>query len=224
MRRPEPVARAGRVGYVLKMYPRFSETFVVTELIQMQRLGIDLEVFSLRPPTDGRFHASLAELRAPVTYLRLLIAARRRAVGAAAAGRRTVRRSGSTAPRPAELRRTRRRPSPGAGPAGARCAGITHLHAHFARSLRTWPGWRPGSPESPTASRRTRRTSSTPTSTPRRCAGSSATRSDVITVSDFNLSFLRSHFGADALARPSHLQRLGSARLPVGATPPTGRP
>ena len=33
MRRPEPVARAGRVGYVLKMYPRFSETFVVTELL-----------------------------------------------------------------------------------------------------------------------------------------------------------------------------------------------
>ena len=46
------------------MYPRFSETFVVTELLAMERLGVDLEVFSLRPPTDGRFHASLAELRA----------------------------------------------------------------------------------------------------------------------------------------------------------------
>jgi glycosyltransferase involved in cell wall biosynthesis len=59
-----------RVGYVLKMYPRFSETFVVTELVSMQSLGLDLEVFSLRLPVDGRFHASLAELRAPVTYLR----------------------------------------------------------------------------------------------------------------------------------------------------------
>jgi glycosyltransferase involved in cell wall biosynthesis len=52
------------------MYPRFSETFVVTELVSMQDLGLDLEVFSLRHPVDGRFHASLAKLRAPVTYLR----------------------------------------------------------------------------------------------------------------------------------------------------------
>ncbi len=65
-------ASPGKVGYVLKMYPRFSETFIVTELVQMQRLGVDLEVFSLRPPADGRFHASLAELRAPVTYLQHL--------------------------------------------------------------------------------------------------------------------------------------------------------
>lgn len=59
-----------RVGYVLKMYPRFSETFIVTELLAMQANGIDLEVFSLRPPVDGRFHGSLAHLRAPVTYVR----------------------------------------------------------------------------------------------------------------------------------------------------------
>jgi len=60
---------ATRVGYVLKMYPRFSETFVVTEILALERHGADLDIFSLRPPADGRFHASLSEVRASVSYL-----------------------------------------------------------------------------------------------------------------------------------------------------------
>ncbi len=59
-----------RVGYVVKMYPRFSETFIVTELLAMQGIGVGCEVFSLRPPVDPRFHASLADVSAPVTYLK----------------------------------------------------------------------------------------------------------------------------------------------------------
>jgi colanic acid/amylovoran biosynthesis glycosyltransferase len=58
-----------RVGYVLKMYPRFSETFVVSEILAREAAGHDIRVFSLRPPADGRFHAALADVRAPVTYL-----------------------------------------------------------------------------------------------------------------------------------------------------------
>ncbi|WP_310529585.1 glycosyltransferase family 4 protein [Nocardioides sp.] len=61
--------RAPRIGYVLKMYPRFSETFVVTEVLAMEHHGADLDIFSLRPPADGRFHESLSRVRAPVTYL-----------------------------------------------------------------------------------------------------------------------------------------------------------
>ncbi|MDR0959209.1 MAG: glycosyltransferase family 4 protein [Propionibacteriaceae bacterium] len=59
----------GRIGYVLKMYPRFSETFILTELLSHQAAGLDIEVFSLRYPIDGRFHAELAEMGYPVTYL-----------------------------------------------------------------------------------------------------------------------------------------------------------
>ena len=58
-----------RVGYVLKMYPRFSETFIVTELLSMEEQGVDIEIFSLRSPVDGRFHESLARVKAPVCYL-----------------------------------------------------------------------------------------------------------------------------------------------------------
>jgi glycosyltransferase involved in cell wall biosynthesis len=59
-----------RIGYVAKMYPRFSETFVVNEIRGREAQGEQLEIFSLRLPADGRFHESLAGVRAPVTYLR----------------------------------------------------------------------------------------------------------------------------------------------------------
>lgn len=65
----DPGSSGPRVGYVLKMYPRFSETFVVTEILALEREGADLDVFSLRPPADGRFHESLAQVRAPVSYV-----------------------------------------------------------------------------------------------------------------------------------------------------------
>ena len=58
-----------RVGYVLKVYPRFSETFILNEILAHERAGVSLEIFSLRPAVDGRFHDSLARVRASVTYV-----------------------------------------------------------------------------------------------------------------------------------------------------------
>jgi len=57
------------VGYVLKMYPRFSETFILNEILELERQGVDVHIYSLRKPDDGRFHANLARVRAPVIYL-----------------------------------------------------------------------------------------------------------------------------------------------------------
>ena len=38
------------VGYVLKMYPRFSETFIVSEILAREARGEKIVIFSLRPP------------------------------------------------------------------------------------------------------------------------------------------------------------------------------
>jgi len=57
------------IAYVLKMYPRFSETFILNEILELERQGVDIRIYSLRKPDDGRFHAHLASVRAPVTYL-----------------------------------------------------------------------------------------------------------------------------------------------------------
>jgi glycosyltransferase involved in cell wall biosynthesis len=51
------------------MYPRFSETFILNEILAHEAAGLDLEIFSLRLPIDGCFHDTLARVRAPVTYL-----------------------------------------------------------------------------------------------------------------------------------------------------------
>jgi colanic acid/amylovoran biosynthesis glycosyltransferase len=57
------------VGYILKMFPRFSETFILSEILELERQGLELRIFSLKRPNDGVFHADVARVRAPVTYL-----------------------------------------------------------------------------------------------------------------------------------------------------------
>ena len=34
------------VGYVLKRYPRFSETFVVNEILALEKAGVQVEIFA----------------------------------------------------------------------------------------------------------------------------------------------------------------------------------
>jgi colanic acid/amylovoran biosynthesis glycosyltransferase len=58
-----------RVGYVLKRYPRYSETFVVNEILAHEAAGLDIEIFSLRPACDTHFQDAISQVKAPVTYL-----------------------------------------------------------------------------------------------------------------------------------------------------------
>lgn len=55
-----------RVGYVLKTYPRISQTFVLTEILAHERAGLDMDIFSLRRTDDTRFHAALSQVKSPV--------------------------------------------------------------------------------------------------------------------------------------------------------------
>src|SRR5262249_22963219 len=64
-----PSAELPRVGYVVKRYPCYSETFVVREILAHERAGLEIEIFSLRPTTDGHFQDLIARVRARVTYL-----------------------------------------------------------------------------------------------------------------------------------------------------------
>ena len=58
-----------RVGYVLKVYPRFSETFVVTEILAREAHGDKLRIYALRPTTDARFHPEIARVKAEVSWI-----------------------------------------------------------------------------------------------------------------------------------------------------------
>jgi glycosyltransferase involved in cell wall biosynthesis len=57
------------VAFVLKGYPRLSETFIAQEIAALERRGLDIRIVSLRRPTDTRRHPVHQEIRAPVLYL-----------------------------------------------------------------------------------------------------------------------------------------------------------
>src|SRR5947199_9009116 len=51
-------------------FPRLSETFVLHELLELERRGVRLHLFALRRPDEVVQQAALLELRATVEYLR----------------------------------------------------------------------------------------------------------------------------------------------------------
>ncbi len=59
----------GRVAFVLKGYPRLSETFIAQEIAALERRGLEILIVSLRHPTDARRHPVHDEIRARVLYL-----------------------------------------------------------------------------------------------------------------------------------------------------------
>lgn len=61
--------KSRRIAYLLKKFPRLSETFVLDEILGQERLGRDVFVFSRRPPDDEPRHPQLTTLRAPVEVL-----------------------------------------------------------------------------------------------------------------------------------------------------------
>src|SRR5258708_6107571 len=57
------------VGYVVKMFPRLSETFIRNEILELERQGLELHIFSLKRPTDADAKLVAGQVRARVTYL-----------------------------------------------------------------------------------------------------------------------------------------------------------
>ncbi|MGH8704498.1 MAG: hypothetical protein ACREUO_03665, partial [Burkholderiales bacterium] len=61
--------RAGRIAFVLKGYPRLSESFIAQEIAALEQRGLDILIVSLRQPSDARTHPVHSEIRARVLYL-----------------------------------------------------------------------------------------------------------------------------------------------------------
>lgn len=57
------------VAYVVKRYPRFSETFIVNEILAHEAAGTRVTIFSLRAGTDTHFQDVVSRVKAPVHYL-----------------------------------------------------------------------------------------------------------------------------------------------------------
>src|SRR5262245_9852675 len=59
----------GAIGYILKSYPRMSETFIANEIYLLEGLGLKLRLFSILDLSDPQRHAVVDATRAPVNYL-----------------------------------------------------------------------------------------------------------------------------------------------------------
>ncbi len=57
------------VVFVLKGYPRLSETFIAQEILALEQRGLDIRIASIRRPTDAERHPIHDDIKAPVTYL-----------------------------------------------------------------------------------------------------------------------------------------------------------
>ena len=138
---------AAPVAYVLKRYPRLTETFILNEVRAMERLGERLHIFSLLPPEPPPHHPAVAQVRArvhtpppgPLARVQFLLRAHggllaakplRYARAAAAAVLWSL-----TSRKPVSLWRQFAR----AGGIAHLCRvhGVRHIHAHFANAPTT---------------------------------------------------------------------------------------
>lgn len=189
----EPV----RVGYVLKRYPRYSETFIVNEILAHEKAGLEIEIFSLYPANDDRFQDMIAWVQGPVNYVTvaglrfsdfwwgLEVAAQ--IVPDFWAGLKWAQgEEGHHVYQAAVIARQ------------VRLKGIRHLHAHFgsaATSVARLAARFSGVSYSFTAHAKDIFHESVQHDDLRRKLGDAAA---VITVSDYNLQYLRSNFGTMA--------------------------
>lgn len=116
-----------RIAYVLKRFPRFSETFILNELLAHEAAGAEVHVFSLLASPDEPRHARLADLKAEVTVLKSV-----KGRETEASPQDSALFSGKTTTEIGNLQAK-------AAVVAERCKelGITHLHAHFGSDAAT---------------------------------------------------------------------------------------
>jgi glycosyltransferase involved in cell wall biosynthesis len=125
------------VAFVLKGYPRLSETFIAHEIKALEALGLDIRIFSLRRPTDMKRHAVHGEINAAVSYLPEYLY--QEPLRVYRAWRKMRRRPGYKSALRIWLKDWRRDPTPNRGRRFGQAlvlayelpAEVTALHAHF---------------------------------------------------------------------------------------------
>ena len=57
------------IAYILKGYPRISETFISNEILLLEQLGFSIRLISMRHPRESFCHDSVKQIKAKVDYL-----------------------------------------------------------------------------------------------------------------------------------------------------------
>ena len=131
-----PSARPLTVGYVVKVFPRFSETFILNEILELERTGTRVVVFSMKQPTESIRQPGVDRVRAPVIVLSEHAASRTRLAAshlrcALLSPVRYLRTLAFVRGRGTESARTKFLHAAILARTATRL-GVDHLHAHFA--------------------------------------------------------------------------------------------
>ena len=58
-----------KIAYIMKGFPRLSETFISNEILLLEQQGMKLHVFAIKSLSEGKIHSVVNQIRTPVTYL-----------------------------------------------------------------------------------------------------------------------------------------------------------
>ena len=64
-----PSRKKEAVGYVVRKFPVLSETFILNEILALEAKGVNVQIFSLAPTRDPRFHEGVCRLKGDVHYV-----------------------------------------------------------------------------------------------------------------------------------------------------------
>ena len=57
------------VAYIVRSYPRLSQTFILNEILALERLGLAIEIFGMSDPGEPLVQSGVARVKAPACYL-----------------------------------------------------------------------------------------------------------------------------------------------------------
>ena len=58
-----------QIGYLLRSYPRLSQTFILNEILALERIGVLIQVFALTNPHEKVVQMQVDQVQASVHYL-----------------------------------------------------------------------------------------------------------------------------------------------------------
>lgn len=58
-----------RVAYILKNFPKLSETFIASEIYRLEQTGVALRLLVIKPPAETKHHAVVDRIKAVPSYL-----------------------------------------------------------------------------------------------------------------------------------------------------------
>ena len=58
-----------QIGYLLRSYPRLSQTFILNEILALEKIGVSIQIFALINPHEKVVQMQVDQVQAPVHYL-----------------------------------------------------------------------------------------------------------------------------------------------------------